>query len=701
MNVYKIKIESISCSNCAKTITNALTKEFKDIKVRVSVVNKMVYVSTKYSISEVMEVLIKNGYPPVDNNKKESKLKKYDLVISIVLALILLISMFVHIYQIKALSIFTNVVVILSSASILQFYIGMRYYKAAYVGIKNKVLGMDFLVVFSTTLTYFYSLYLLIVYSGEKMLYFEASGLIITIVLIGKKIEDLVKANTNELIDKLTNLTSDEITLVTGEIVDANFVDIGEVYIVNPGEKIPLDGVLLTSVTSIDESMLTGESVAVVKHALDEVYAGCINLGAQLEIKTNKLKEDNYINQIIESVEEASLIDTKYTRVADRVASIFVPIILLIALLTFIITYLLTNDFVISFEHATAVIVISCPCALGLATPTSIMVSNSISAELGILYKGSKFFELAEQLDILAFDKTATLTHGNLIVEQLSLSDEYQEYVYAAQSQINHPASKALVNYLDISHTNLKPHVNQVPGIGIIADFNHDRLSIGNKELLSNQDDINMITKLEKKALSVSVILYNDKFVGYYTMRDQIKDESSNVINTLKELSITPLLISGDNKDVVSDVANKLDIDDYYYKVSPNDKMNILKKYKTDDNIIGFVGDGINDSISLKYADIGFSVATSSDIAKAASDVTLLHDDLSLVIEAIKLSKKTKQNIKYNFMWAFSYNIVAIPLAAFGMLNMVWAAIFMGFSSIIVVVNALLFKRRYKRKYMI
>lgn len=698
MNVYKIKVSKISCSNCAMTITRALEEAFPEAEVRVSVVTNMVFVKTKASLEEVQAVLKSIGYP--DDNETEDKvdLRKFDLPLAIILSIPLLYGMAAHIYELTAFHFLITPTATLIFATIIQFYVGRRYYIGAYHSLTKKMLGMDFLVVFSTTLTYFFSLYLLIKTNGHGEVYFEVAAIIITIVLIGKTIEERMKEKTNDLLTKLTNLTSDELKLEDGTVQDCNFVEVGTRYIVNPHEKINMDGIIVSGNTSIDEAMLTGESNFVTKLEGDEVTAGTINHGQQIIVETTKLAEENYINQIINSVEEAALIDTKYQKIADKVATIFVPVIILIAFITLIITYVTTGDLLTSAENAMTVIVISCPCSLGLATPTSIMVSNSISAKLGILYKGATFFELADELNVIAFDKTGTLTTGNMEVVEFKLDEQYRELLYAIENQSTHPISKALVKYLGYDATDIKVEVEQVPGLGLKAKQGTNQVIVGNTSVLTNQADIDLIRNLEAQALTVSVIIVNEEFVGYYALRDKIKEESKAVISNLLELGIEPILISGDNQGVVKYVADQLGITKYYPKCSPQDKTDILKQLKADGKMIGFVGDGINDSISLKYADVGISVAEGSDIANAASDVTLLEDDLNLVVEGIKLSKLTRRNIRHNFIWAFSYNIIAIPLAATGQLSMIWAAIFMGFSSIIVVLNALHLKREYQKR---
>lgn len=697
MNVYKIKVSKISCSNCAMTITRGLEEAFPEAEVRVSVVSNMVFVKTEASLEAVQAVLKSIGYPDDDEQVDKIDLRKYDLPLSIILSIPLLYGMVAHIYNLTAFHTLVSPVATLIYATIIQFYVGRRYYIGAYHSLTKKMLGMDFLVVFSTTLTYFFSLYLLIKTQGQGEVYFEVAAIIITIVLIGKTIEERMKEKTNDLLNKLTSLTSDEIRLEDGTLQDCNFVQVGSRYIVNPHEKINMDGIIVSGDTSIDEAMLTGESNFVTKLEGDEVVAGTINHGQQIVVETTKLAEDNYINQIINSVEEAALIDTKYQKVADKVATIFVPVIILIAFVTLLITYYITKDALTAFEHAMTVIVISCPCSLGLATPTSIMVSNSISAKLGILYKGATFFELADELNVIAFDKTGTLTTGKMEVVDFKLEDKHRELLYVIESQSSHPISKALVAHLGITSSSLKVEVEQVPGLGLKAKLGENQIIVGNISVLTKQEDIEEMQKLEAQALTVSVIILNEEFIGYYALRDKIKDESKEVIKNLQELGIEPILISGDNQQVVEYVATELGINKYYPKCSPQDKTDILKQLKEDGKMIGFVGDGINDSISLKYADVGISVCDGSDIANAASDVTLLEDDLNLVVEGIKLSKLTRRNIRHNFIWAFSYNVIAIPLAATGQLSMIWAAIFMGFSSIIVVLNALHLKREYQK----
>lgn len=403
------------------------------------------------------------------------------------------------------------------------------------------------------------------------------------------------------------------------------------------------------------------------------------------------------INEIIDRVQDATLTNTKYTRVADKVAGYFVPFVMLVAIITYFITLYILADPQIAFERAIAVIVISCPCSLGLATPTSIMVSNSLSAKEGILYHGAKFFEMVDKLDVLCFDKTGTLTKGVPSVNEFNVADKYRKDIYAIEKQSTHPISVAITKYLKNADSDLEYDVEQMIGIGLKAKSNDREILIGNKNLISDNEELfAKISLLEKKAMTVNVVLINNKYEGYYTVSDQLKPEIKTVINNLNIKKIKTVMITGDNNAVAKVIANKLNIEEYYASTMPSDKAQIVEKLQKQGHLVGFVGDGVNDSIALKTADVAICVENGSAIANDASDVTLLKEDLNLIVSGIEISRLTRKNIIQNFVWAFSYNIIAIPLAAVGGLNMVWAAIFMGFSSIIVLLNALHLRREYE-----
>lgn len=695
MNNYKLKIENISCSNCAKTITTSLMKAYPNSEVRVNVASKLLFILTDASKEQVLQILEEINYPAAENDdgKFQRRLQR-KFRVGIAISIYFLIMMFLHINETHFAMTQTNYIIQLVLASIVQFYVAQDFYKHAYSSIKSRSLGMDFLIVFSTTITYLFSIYLMLI---DKTPYFETSTLIITIILIGKFMEEKTKNQTSTLIDSLNELLNDEVRMLDGSSKAVQQVEVGTSYQVLANERILVDGVITKGSTFIDEAPLTGESKSVRKKVGDEVFAGTMNIDSNIVIETTKYFEDNYLYKIINSVESASMAEIKYQRIADRIAGYFVPAVIFIAAVTFILTYLFTSDAFIAFEHAMSVVVISCPCSLGLATPTSILVSNSISAQNGILYKGAKFFELVNKVDIMAFDKTGTLTTGNTEVEYVDLDEQWFKYLYAIESKSTHPISKAAAKYFFKYDQKYQADVKQIPGIGLEGNVDGLNIKIANKKILIDEVAIEQIKSVENQGYTVNVILVDDVYVGYYALIDFIREDARDLIMNLKQIGIEPALITGDNQSVAKKVAGELGIDKYFANCLPDEKATIIEQLQVGNKIVGFVGDGINDSVSLKVADIGISVASGSDITKSASDVLLLNDDLSLIVKAISISKLTKKNIKRSFIWAFSYNIIAVPLAAFGFLNMILAAIFMGFSSIVVVLNALHLKREYKK----
>ncbi len=700
MNTHKVKVNNISCSNCAKAITNAIVKHDSLAIVNVNINNNMVYVQTDLELDELKAILKASGYPLVKSKQNHSIHNKIDLTIASIISIFLLLGMLNHFaFSQKYIpDILANPYFQLTLATPIQFYIARRYYVGAYHSLKNKVLGMDFLVAFSTSITYAYSIYLIVNYNGLRPVYFEISALIITIVLIGKTIEERAKNKTTMLLDGLAKLTNTNITLENGEIIDRDFAKEDMHYVVLANEKISLDGVIVAGNTYVDESTFSGESKPLLKKVGDEVIGGSINVDSKIVIKITKDPADNMLNQIIQSVEEASLIDTKYQKIADKIASYFVPLVLLAALFTYILVLRQSGNSQMAFEHAISVIVISCPCSLGLATPTSIMVGNSLSASEGVLYKGSKFFEIADQIKVLCFDKTGTITTGKPEVCIFDVDKKYEPLIYAIESQSNHPISKAVCEYISPKQFDATIAIEQRLGVGLIAHINEDVIEIGNKKLLAEDDPIYpKIKELEMRAMAINVIIINGQAVGLYGVRDNVKKGIKTVIKKLRKRGIEPIMITGDNEIVAKAISDEVGIKTYYANTLPQDKGTIVESYKQDGKLVGFVGDGVNDSIALSIADLAISVKNGNDLAIKASDVTLMEDNLDLIITGLDISYLTRENIKRNFIWAFSYNLIAIPLAALGYLNMLLAAVAMGFSSIIVVLNALHLRQEYEK----
>ncbi len=717
-----LKVEGMTCSNCAKIIEKAFIP-YEDVKIKVNVsANKVIadYDEDKISLAEISNIIKKAGYKPSTGNvlaeeKEVMRKMRNEVYFSVMLSLPLLIGMFAHLQVFSFLNIpmiFRNGYFQLVSGLLLQVLIGKRFYLAAYKGLKQKVLGMDILVVISTTTAFVYSTYLVIyddinnITHGEY--YFETSALILTLVLVGNYIEHIAKNRTSDALVELMNLAAKEARiLVDGieKVIDINDVKKNDIIIVLANEKIPIDGVIVEGNSSVDESMLTGESLPVTKEIDSEVFSATMNLNGKIIVKTTKIGSETVLNQIIQKVEEASAEKPAVQRTADKIASIFVPVVLTIALLNLLIQTLLFNiDFSNAFEASIAVIVISCPCALGLATPTSILVGSGLAAKNHILYKGGEFFETAKNINVICFDKTGTLTVGKPEVIDFIGNQEIFDYTYSIQKDSTHPISISVNEYLKekINKVYDLNSFEEIRGKGLFAQIEEKDIFIGNIKLMEhNNIDIskykNEYEAMIKAAKSVNFIAVNNELVGLYSIRDQIKESSKYLIEEMKKRNLTPYIISGDNKTVTGVIANELGVDDYYAEVLPHEKSEIVQLLQREGKVVAFVGDGINDAPALKIADVGIAMGSGTDVAIDSSDVTLMNHDLITVIKAIDISKATLKNIYQNFAWAFSYNLVAIPLAAMGKLSMVVAAISMAFSSIFVVLNALRLKR-YKFK---
>jgi Cu+-exporting ATPase len=704
---------------CAKTIENTLSV-YDDVSAKVNVGAGKVIISydeNNHTIVELANLIEQAGYEPIleetlDDNKKYRQKLKREIIVAVIFSLPLLYAMFSHIAWFDFIyvpALFTNGIFQLAISGVVQFYIGKRFYVGAYQSIKKKVLGMDILVVMGTTSAYLYSLYLLYVqlFVNEIMhpvYYFEISALIITMVLIGNYIEHIAKERTTDALVELMNLGAKEARIIRDgqeEMVHIDEVMLNDHVVVLANEKIPVDGEIVKGSTYIDESMLTGESIPVHKTVGSEVIGATINNQEKIVVKATKIGADTMLARIIETVEEAASDKPPIQRTADRIAAYFVPIVVSIAVLNFIIQFFILNiAFEPAFTRTVAILVISCPCALGLATPTSILVGNGKAAQHHILYRGGEFFELANKIDAIAFDKTGTLTEGKPSLTNYIGEDAVKGMVYAIEKESTHPISKAFVQYIDNNNINRNTYevsgFETLQGKGIKAMINHQEVMIGSHKLIKEFELTNPYKKeydkLLAEAKTVNFIIVDGQVKALYAVRDELKPTSKLVINEMKKRGLKPYMITGDNDAVARAIAKELGIETYYSEVYPDQKANIIKDIQKQGHMTAFVGDGINDAPALKVADVGFAMGHGTDVAIDSSDVTLMSYDLGLVIKAIDMSKATLRNIYQNFGWAFSYNLVAIPLAATGRLSMVVAAAAMAFSSITVVLNALRLK---------
>lgn len=640
------------------------------------------------------------------NTDKDKKLKekeyasiKRKFILSAILTLPLFSIMFFHMAGIRVF--WDKPEIQFALATIVQFYVGYTFYVGAYKSIKSKAMNMDVLVVMGTSAAYFYSIYNW--YIGHDHFYFESSAMIITLVLLGKMLELRAKSKTGEALMKLMDLAPKEVTV----IVDGNTfkksakdVKLGDVLLVRPGENISGDGDIVQGKTSVDESMLTGESIPVDKNVGDKVYQGTLNLNGSIEVKVTTDMTETGLSKIIRMVEEAQNQKAPVQRLADKVASIFVPTVIGIAILTFILHRVFGSDVEKSLISAVSVLVIACPCSLGLATPTAIMVGTGKAANEGILIRDAKALENAQKLTAVALDKTGTITKGRPdVVDMINIRGDKSinnSILYSMEIKSEHPIAMAIVDYF---HDNPPKKINgsfiNIEGRGVgfkILDKNYYALSIKSIEELGIDIDAEIRENMRPEATYVGLV--EDKELNMLVgLVDEIKEDSKESIRFLHDMGLKTVMITGDNEKVAQKIAGSAGIDKYYAEVLPEEKVLKVKELM-ETEVVGMVGDGINDAPALATADIGFAMGTGTDIAIDSGDITLVGGSLKSVGRAIDISKKTMKTIKQNLFWAFFYNVVGIPIAAIGILNPMIAGAAMAFSSVSVVTNSLRLKNK-------
>ena len=708
-----IPVEGMTCAMCAKTIENTF-EDIKGASVKVNVSAGKVlatYDPDVIGLTDIAQYIKQAGYHPIlekslEESHRHAKRLKIELIIAIALSLPLLYAMFGHLGLFTFLPmpmILMNGWFQLSIATLVQFGIGRHFFVSAYKGLRQKVLGMDILVVLGTSSAYFYSIYLLIyhqVLRGHMHVeyYFEISALIITMVLLGNYFEDKAKAKTTDSLVSLLNLEAKEARRKTAdgfEMIPVDQVEVGDQLIVKATEKIPVDGQVIEGFSAVDESMLTGESMPVFKKVGHAVIGATLNQQDTLVIEATKVGSDTMLSHIISSVEEASAEKLPIQRLADQISSYFVPFVIGLAIVSFLIQYFGFNlAFDVAFTRSVAILVISCPCALGLATPTSILVGNGKAAEHHILYKGGDFFELAPKIKVIAFDKTGTLTQGKPVVTNYLGDDETLSFAASVENASTHPLALAVLNHAQEKAIAFEPVTafKILEGKGLEGTVKGHKIILGSYALLQELGFDNPFKEealgFMKEAKTLNFVIVDQEVKGVFAFQDPLKPSSKRVIQAMHERGLMTVMITGDHEDVAKAIGQAVGIQHIHAGVLPHEKAEIIKQYQ-EDYITAFVGDGINDAPALKTADIGMAMGYGTDVAIDSSDVTLMSHDLGLVLKAMTMSEATLKNIKQNFGWAFSYNIVAIPMAALGGLSMVLAAIAMGFSSIMVVLNAL------------
>ncbi|HEO0022564.1 TPA: copper-translocating P-type ATPase [Streptococcus agalactiae] len=598
-------------------------------------------------------------------------------------------------------------------------YFGRIFYQNGFKALFKRHPNMDSLVAIATTAAFIYSLYgLYEILQGDihyaHQLYFESVAVILTLITLGKYFEILSKGRTSASIEKLLTLSAKEARVIKdGEdyMVPLDKVKIGETILVKPGEKIPLDGHVVAGESSIDESMLTGESIPVEKKVGSKVYGASINGQGSLTIFVEKEAGGSLLSQIINLVEAAQTSKAPIANLADKVSGVFVPFVIVIAILSGLSWYLiLGQSFAFSLKIMIAVLVIACPCALGLATPTAIMVASGKAAENGILFKGGEVLEKAHHIDTIVFDKTGTLTKGKPEVVAIKTyggdKEEFLGQVASVEKLSNHPLSQTIVNKAKEKELPLREVMafKNILGYGLSATINGKTMLVGNANLMT-KNDVNLdlakadIEIAQEEAQTVVYVSKNGVLSGLITLTDQLKTDSQETVKQLQRLGFNLVLLTGDNKASADAIAQKLGITTVVSEVLPDQKANVILELKEKGGQIAMVGDGINDAPALASSDVGISMSSGTDIAIESADIVLMKPELTDLLKAMTISKQTIQIIKENLFWAFFYNVLAIPVAMgvlhlFGgpLLNPMLAGLAMAFSSVSVVLNALRLK---------
>ncbi|OJJ28212.1 heavy metal translocating P-type ATPase [Campylobacter concisus] len=717
----KLNIAGMSCVNCSNAIEKVSKKIDGVLEANVNFANASgEFVLKDASVREVLEQKIKKlGYFVATNiDEFEAKRDEHITAIRNKFIFAFLASMVIMALEMFVRpSVVVNLAILALGFLVLAFS-GKDFFAHAIEAVKNKNYDMNVLVALGSGSAFLYSLFVVIfsdfIPDDLKNVYVSGAAMIIAFVLLGKYLEERSKAKAGDYLKTLLKISPKTAFLVMpdghSKEVNVNELKVGDIVIVKNGYNIPSDGVIVQGGAEIDASMLTGESLPVYKEVGDGVFAGTLNTNGYISVKVTKSSYESLLSQILNLLSDASSKKMPIGRLADKIANIFVPSVVAISVLTFLIWIIFSGNFAYAISSAICVLIISCPCALGLATPIAIVSALARGAKAGILVKNPEVLELIKDAKFVAFDKTGTLSKGQISVKSLNLSEQDLALIASAENLSEHLISKAIVRYakqkcIDLQKLNGK--FQNVVGQGIIYEDENNQIIIGNEKLLLanevslNPDESNAIKEATNDGSGVILCTINKKFVGFLTLSDELKDEASDVINELTSLNLQSVILSGDDEKVVASIAKKLNVSKYHANMLPEDKFNEIKELTNHGGVI-FVGDGVNDSPSLKEASVGIAMNSGSDIAKGAGDIVLIKNDLRGVTGLVRLANATMANIKENLFWAFMYNAICIPVAAgvlypvFGLLlSPVYGSMAMCLSSVTVVLNAL--RLRYLR----
>ncbi|MEK5198889.1 heavy metal translocating P-type ATPase [Staphylococcus sp. FSL H8-0121] len=720
----ELTISGMTCAACSNRIEKVLNKIDGVINANVNLTTEQAtveyyrgVVNSDDFISKIQnlgyDAKVKEGQNQYSNKDKRLKKQLTKLVIAAILSIPLLATMLVHLFHMPLPSIFMNPWFQFILATPVQFIIGWQFYKGAYKNLKNGSANMDVLVALGTSAAYFYSIYEMFKWLNHTTqmphLYFETSAVLITLILFGKYLETKAKTQTTNALGELLSLQAKEARVIKDNkemMIPVKDVQVNDNILIKPGEKIPVDGIILKGTTSIDESMLTGESIPVDKQINDKVIGATINQNGAIVIQATQVGNDTVLANIIKVVEQAQGSKAPIQRLADQISGYFVPTVIGIALLTFIIWITLVHfgQFEPALVAAISVLVIACPCSLGLATPTSIMVGTGRAAEKGILFKGGQYVEQAQNIDTIVLDKTGTITNGKPVVTDFEGDNETLQLLASAEYASEHPLAKAIVDYAQTNNINLinTDTFNALPGHGIEASVSQKQVLVGNRQLmtsnnveLSNHIESKM-TDWESNGKTAMLIAINGIYQGLIAVADTIKDNAIESIRRLHDMNINVVMLTGDNDNTAQAIAKQVGIDRVIANVLPDEKSAHITQLQKEGKQVAMIGDGVNDAPALVTANIGIAMGTGTEVAIEAADITILGGDLSLLPKTLNISQLTMRNIRQNLIWAFGYNIAGIPIAALGLLAPWIAGAAMALSSVSVVTNALRLKRIIK-----
>ena len=730
-------VTGMSCASCANAVEKALNKN-NDINASVNFATEKLnieYDEKKYNFDKIREIVESAGYGLAEDMTEDKKVELYQekitslknrLILAVIFVVPLLYISMGHMLG-ATLPEFLNPKVNPLNFALAQFvltlpiiYAGRDFFSHGFKNLVRKSPTMDSLIAIGATAAVLYGIYatfriVTVDPEAHMDLYYESAGTIITLILFGKLLEAKTKGQTSSAIKKLIGLQPKKAKIIENgaekEVLIEN-LKVGDIVIVKPGEKIAVDGRIVEGATSVDESMLTGESLPVSKKVGDKVVGGSINKNGSIRFEATEIGKNTVLSQIIKLVEEAQGSKAPISRMADIVSAYFVPIVIGIAIITGIAWFLSGSGLVTALSFFIAVLVIACPCALGLATPTSIMVGTGKGAENGILIKSGEALETAYKIKTVVFDKTGTITKGKPILTNLIAYGKYNEnellkIAASVENDSEHPLAEAIVNKAKEKNIEIKPYekFRAMPGYGIRATFEGKEVQIGNRKLMENrkinveisQKDYDILSNEGKTPMYISI---DNEFAGLVAVADVIKETSKEAIEKLKKMGIKTIMLTGDNEKTAKFIAKQVGIDDVISEVLPYQKSQKVKELQEKDEFVAMVGDGINDSPALAQANVGIAIGNGTDVAIESADIVLIRNDLRDVAGAIALSKATITNIKENLFWAFFYNVLGIPFAA-GIfyaffngpkLDPMIAAFAMSFSSVSVLGNALRLK---------